>query len=127
MKSGFATKLLVILSLGMFSQFAMADNASATKTIAGILMNLNHFPSDADKAALMAIQNEEGTGPAFKAVAMAVHNMQHAATAEDKERLSQVVASDMAAAEAKTLAQIVLGMNHMASAEAKAQLQTLAM
>lgn len=118
-------KVLLISALGMLSQFAMADNDSAAKSIAGVLVNLNHFPSAEDKATLKAISEDEGTGPAFRAVALAVHNIQHAATAEDKANMAQVIASDMAEPEAKQLAEIVAGINHMPSADAKTALQAM--
>ena len=118
-------KLLAIVLIGVFSQFSLADNASATKTIAGILNGLNHFPSDDDKTALMAIADDDGTGRAFRAVASAVSNFAHAATAEDKEIMNRIIASDRASGDAKILAEIVLGLNHAASADAKASLQAM--
>lgn len=125
MKSLLLNKVLLVAALGMFSQFAMADNESAAKSIAGVLVNLNHFPSAEEKAALKAISEDEGTGQAFRAIALAVHNIQHAATAEDKANMAQVIASDMAASEAKELAEIVVGINHMPSADAKTALQAM--
>ncbi len=118
-------KLLAIVLIGVFSQFSLADNASATKTIAGILNGLNHFPSDDDKAALMAIADDDGTGRAFRAVASAVSNFAHAATAEDKEIMNRIIASERASGDAKVLAEIVLGLNHAASADAKVTLQAM--
>ena len=117
--------LLMSAVLFCFAAPASADNEEAVKTIAGILMNLNHFPSADEKETLAKIAEDEAVGQAFRAVALAVHNMQHSATAADKERLSQILASDMAAAEAKALAEIVMGINHMPSAEAKASLQAM--
>lgn len=125
MKSPLLNKVLLVAALGMFSQFALADNESAAKSIAGVLVNFNHFPSAEEKVALQAISEDEGTGRAFRAVALAVHNMQHAATAEDKAIMAQIMTNDMAASEAKELAGIVAGINHMPSAEAKTALQAM--
>ena len=55
MKSTSLRKLLVLVAIFSFSPLALADTDSARQQIAGILVNLNHFPSDADKAALMAV------------------------------------------------------------------------
>ncbi|HAG73515.1 MAG TPA: hypothetical protein DCL66_15060 [Gammaproteobacteria bacterium] len=125
MKSPLLNKVLLVAALGICSQFAMADNESAAKSIAGVLVNLNHFPSAEEKVTLKAISEDEATGRAFRAVALAVHNIQHAATAEDKANMAQVIENDMAASEAKELAVIVVSFNHMPSADAKAALQAM--
>jgi len=125
MKLSTIRKFMAIVLIGAFSQFALADNASATKTIAEVLAGLNHFPSDADKTALMAVANDDSAGRGLKAIANAVSNIQHAATAEDKEMMNRIIGADQASADAKALAEIVLGINHMASADAKAVLQAM--
>jgi len=117
--------LSLIAFLASVSQVALADDSAAVKTIAGVLVGLNHFPSAEDKAALAAIAADESNGMAVRALANAVANIQHAATAEDKAAMKQIVASDMADSQSKSLAQIVLGINHVPSAEAKASLQAM--
>jgi hypothetical protein len=123
------TQIVASLSLVAFfasvSQVALADDSAAVKTIAGVLVGLNHFPSADDKAALAAIAADDAHGMAVRALANAVANIQHAATAEDKAAMEQIVASDMTDMQSKSLAQIVLGINHMPSAEAKASLQAM--
>lgn len=123
MKLTLTRKLLTIALIGLFSQFSLADDASSQKTIAGILMNLNHFPSDADKATLMAIAQDESNGRGTRAIATAVANISHAATAEDKETMTRIMGIAQAPAEVKALAGIVLGINHVPSADAKEALQ----
>lgn len=125
MKSTLIGKLLAFVAVCSLSQFAFADTESAIKSVAGILTNLNHFASDADKATLMAISEDEGNGRGIRAVATAVHNIQHAATADDKEIMGTVLASDRAQAGVKSLAGIVAEFNHMVSDEAKATLGSL--
>ena len=125
MKSTLIRKIMAIALIGLFSQFSMADNASATKTIAGILAGFNHFPSDADKSALMAISEDDGNGRGFRAIASAVANISHQATAEDKDIMGRIMAADGAADDAKTLAGIVAGLMHSASDDDKATLQTM--
>ena len=116
---------IVLVALFSFNQIALADNDSAAKAIAGILVNLNHFPSDADKAVLMEIANDESNGQGFRAIARAVHNMQHAASAEDKELMGRIMAADQADPRAKALAEVVAGISHVASDDAKATLQAM--
>ena len=125
MKFSTTKKLLAILSIGLFSQFAIADMASAQKSIAGILAGMNHFPSDAQKTELMAIANDEASGRGMQMIATAISNIQHAATAEGKESMNQIIGYAQASASAKALAEIVLSFNHMASADDKETLASL--
>ena len=66
--------LVVVFSPSLFA----ADNASATRMIASVLVDLNHFPSESEKTGLLALAEDEGVGRAFRAVANALVNMQHA-------------------------------------------------
>lgn len=119
------TKLLVIGIASAFSQFALADAASAQKTIAGILAGMNHFPSDAQKEELMAIAADDASGRGNQMIASAVHDIQHAATAEGKAAMQQIIDYPEAPEATKVLAKTVLEFNHMASDEAKAALAAL--
>ena len=126
MKFGIAKQLLAIVLIGLCSQVAMADEASAQKTIVGFLSEMNHFPDDAQKAELMAIANDEASGRPMQLIADAVANIQHTANAEGKETMERIVAAgDRAPAAALALAKIVLEFNHMAGEEAKAVLAGL--
>ena len=125
MKFGMIKKLTAMVLIGLCSQMAMADPASARKTIAGILSGMNHFPNDAQKAELMAIAADESAGRGNQMIASAVHDIQHAPTAEGKAAMEQIIGSDAAPAEAKALAKVVLEFNHMASDDAKAVLAGL--
>jgi len=125
MKTGLAPKIAAIVLTGVFSQLALADNAAAASTIAGVLTGLNHFPSDDDKAALQAVAGDDSVGRGFRLIATAVANIQHSATAEDKEILNRIIASDQASADARALAEIVLGINHTASDDARIRLQAM--
>lgn len=125
MKLATTKKLIAIASIGLFSQFALADAASAQKNIAGILAGMNHFASDGQKAELASIAGDDSSGRGMQMIATAVSNIQHAPTDEGKASMNQIIGYDGASAEAKTLAEIVLGFSHAASAEAKAELAKL--
>lgn len=125
MKKGITAKLVAIVSIGLFSQFSLADAASAQKSIAGILAGMNHFASDAQKAELASIAGDDSSGRGMQMIATAVSNIQHAATDEGKASMNQIIGYERASAEAKALAEIVLGFSHTASAEAKAALAKL--
>jgi hypothetical protein len=122
--SNITTKVLAIALSVLFSQVALADPASAGKTIAGILSGMNHFASDAQKAELAAIAADESSGRGMQLIASAVAGIQHAPTAEGKAAMEQIMGADQAPASTKALAKIVLEFNHMASADAKAVLAT---
>ena len=123
------TKLLMVLTLGgLFSQSVMAQDAAALgamKQIADIVANLNHFPSDSDKAALAEISGNESFPQGLRNMADAVANISHSATAEGKAAMAAIEANDAAPDAAKQLAGIIAGVNHVASAEAKATLAAL--
>jgi hypothetical protein len=124
MKAGWTSKLILATVLGLMAPLAAADDAASARTIAGILNGLNHFPSDSDKAALMAIVNDASSSEAYKTVARAVHNIQHSATADDKAALEAIAGSD-ADDTAKALAEIVLGISHVPNDAAKARLAAM--
>ncbi len=125
MKMSPARKIMAIVLVGVISQISLADNAFATKAIAGVLVNLNHFPSDDQKAALQAASSDESAGRGFQMIATAVAYIRHTATAEDKDIMTRIIASDRTTAQAKALAEIVLGITHVPSDEAKATLQAM--
>ena len=125
MKLGFVKILLAIGAVTIFSQFSVADPATAQKAIANIVAGINHFPSDAQKQELQAIANDETAGSSMQVIASTVINIQHAANAEGKAAMAQIIADGEAPDSAKALAKIVMAFNHMASAEAKEILAAL--
>ena len=122
----FARKIIIIAIVGLFSQFSMAqDNAGAIKDVADIVASINHFPSDADKARLMAISGNDSLFEGIRAMATAVSNISHAANADGKAAMAALQAQDQIPDRAKALAGIIEGFNHMASDEGKATLAEL--
>lgn len=123
MKSALSRKIAVFALCGLFSSLSMADNASSATEIAGILVAMNHFASDADKAKLMAIAADESLAGAVRDMATAVANIAHAATAEGKAAMAAIQAGPAETPErAKVMAGVIAGFNHMVSAEDKARL-----
>lgn len=125
MNSRLLPRLVMAAVFFCLSPVALADDASALRTITNVLLTLNHFPSDADKTALMAVANDESNSRAYRVVATAVHNFQHAATDSDKEALTAIMANARTTQAARELSRIVLELNHTASSEAKLDLQAL--
>ena len=126
MKITLIRKLVAVALIALFSQFSLAQDAGgAIKQIADIVVSINHFPSDADKAALADIAGNDALPEGLRNMATAVSNISHAASAEGKAMMASIQASDTAPDRAKSLAGIIASLNHMPSDEAKATLAEL--
>jgi len=93
--------------------------------MANIVINLKHFPSDSDKAALAVIAESE-SGDTVKAIALAIANISHKVTDADKATLDAIIANDDVSAALRELAGVVGNLTHLPSADAVATLQGLA-
>lgn len=127
MKNTILRKVFVLAIIGLFSQFAAAQDASsaAAKQIADIVVSLNHFPSDADKATLAEISGNTALAQGVRDMATAVSNIQHAANAEGKAAMAALQAAADTPDRGKVLAGIIENLNHVASPDAKDQLAQL--
>ncbi len=125
MKLTIIKKVLAFTLMGLFAQFSMADNASAVKDIAGVVAGMNHFPSDQEKAKLMALSADDTLAEGVRDMASTVANIQHFANAEGKDAMARIMANDQAPDNAKALAGIIARFAHMASAEEKAILTAM--
>lgn len=101
-----------------------AGNNESIKTMANIMMHLNHFPSDSEKRQLMNIRNSADSEN-VKIIANAMINLQHSAQSADKPLLKQVMNDDKASQNLKTLASIIYNLNHKPTSEDKQQLSTM--
>ena len=101
---------------------ALADAAVAT--MAGIVMTLQHFPSDADKATLATIAGSDASA-SVKAVANAIAAIRHSVSADDRATLEAIAADQAEPDDLRALARVVAGINHMPSADDKAALMAL--
>ncbi len=91
-------------------------------TMAGILMNLNHFPSDDEKATLAEIVSDSDASASDQVLANVISNFKHKVGTGDRAALTELSANADAAAGARTLADILLNLAHNPSAEDKAKL-----
>ena len=122
MRKNIVLSTIAMLTLMPLSQISFADDA-AVGTMADIVINLKHFPSDADKAKLSSIA--EGSDSSEAAVATAIANIEHKANAADKEKLSAIVADESASAQLRDVASVVLALNHMPSESDIAKLEKI--
>jgi hypothetical protein len=117
--------LSVVLLLAVAVTPLAAAETKAVQTMSGILMKLNHFPSDAEKKTLQAIVDDKTTTADERVVAQALINMKHKPAAEDQTKLEAVGKSKTASESVKTLATIVAGLNHTPSEADKEKLKKL--
>ena len=89
--------------------------------MAKITKNLNHFPSDSEKAELKKIIDSDKATPAEKIIATALINLNHSPQPEDLKKLETVQSTDPAF----KLAEIVKKLNHKPSAEDKKTLDSI--
>ena len=116
--------LLSVVGLMLGAQAALAASA-AVREMAGIMMHLEHYPSDAEKAKLKAIVADKGSTEQERVIATAITNLKHKVAAGDADKLKKVAADTSAPAEVRDLASIVLNVNHMASDADKGKLQMM--
>jgi hypothetical protein len=121
--SKLAVPILVTVVTGLYPALSLAaDNVA---TMAGIVLSLQHFPSEADKTALAAIVDGDASD-AEKTVAAAIAAIQHQVSADDKAALEAIAADEAQPEDLRKLAAIVASVNHMPSAEDKMALTELA-
>ena len=68
-------RIIALLSCVLFFNPIFADDA--IKTMASVLVNLNHFPSDTDKQALTKIVNDASSSDVHKTLAGILKTMAH--------------------------------------------------
>ena len=125
MKSKYFLVLLSVAGLMLGAQSALAASAPV-REMAGIMMHLNHYPSDAEKARLSAIVADKGSTGQERVIATAISNLEHKVAAGDVDKLKQVMGDMSAPAEVRDLAGIVLNISHKPSAADKSKLEMMA-
>lgn len=108
----------------VLSPYSFAE-PSAVPTLAGILTELNHYPSATQKEALVAISQNEAQSKVTRTIARAIHNIEHKAKPDDVAALTEIQKDNTATDAEKKLATIVVALNHSVSAETKKALETL--
>ena len=118
---------LVVLLLGSVASMVNAAESKAVQTMAGILLHLQHYPTDADKQSLKQIIEDKSATKDERTVAQALMDVQHTVAAADKPKLEAMLKSDKASSSVKTLAEIILKLTHMPSESDKEKLKVLAL
>lgn len=116
------TKCLILFLIAIVPGIALAG--SATSAMAGIMSEINHFPSDDHVAALNKISASDATD-VEKQLAQIIARIAHQPGPDDKAALQKIIAMDGASGEAKVIAKAILDMNHRPQAADLAALKTL--
>lgn len=123
----FKPSSLALLTLVVFTTLPVLSRAGGhgVPAMAEVVVNLQHFPSDEQKAALAKIADDSSYSEAERQVATAISNLAHKVSAEDSERLAAIAANESLHESLRTLAKVLIGINHMPSADDKATLASL--
>jgi hypothetical protein len=116
----------LLLAVGLLAGSLAAAETRAVQTMAGILANLNHFPSDAEKEQLKKLIADKETTQHERVVAQSLLNVQHKVSGEDRPKLEAVIKDPKAPEAVKTLARTIVNLNHTPSDAEKAELKKLA-
>jgi len=116
---------ITFASSATIAQVELSVVDSHTKTMAAMLITIEHYPSTADKQVLQSIIDSATATANEKIIASAIMNLEHQATAEDKDKLQTIIDDTTATAAEITLATIVHAFNHYPSASDKVKLQLI--
>lgn len=120
------TTLLFVLSLSANIGHAADHETSHVATLAGILVGMEHFPSDAEKKRLTSIADDADTDEHVRTIARAITRIAHQVPEDDKQKLKAILDDESATEAQKTLAGAVIRFNHEVSSEDRAALEALA-
>ena len=122
-------KLCVVAVLLMIVSFVTsplaAQQSKAVQGMAKILLTMNHFPSDAEKATLKQLADDKATTAQERVLLQALAGIQHTLGAGDKAKVEALVKDPAASDGVKTIAGILAKFNHMATDADKAALKKL--
>jgi len=105
MKSKTITILGLALAMGaMFGASAASAEDDSVETMAVILVDINHVPTDAQKETLKGIANNTAASDQERTVANAITNLNHKASAADKDKLKPIMEDQAASAALREVA-----------------------
>jgi hypothetical protein len=116
------TKAFILFLIAMLPGVAMAS--AATSAMAGVLGEINHFPSDAHVATLDKIAASDASA-VEKQLAQIITRIAHQPGPDDKAALQKIIDMGDAAPATKVIASAILNMNHKPQAADLAALKAL--
>lgn len=103
-------KMFYLVALMFFPCMAIADGAMST--MASVLSELNHFPSETDREALAGIIEGESSTADEKMLAQIISRIEHKANVSDKVRLEKILESEDTSQAARAIATALVNINH---------------
>lgn len=120
--------MLLALFLGAIGAWAgegYARGGDPVKEMAGILIDMNHYPAEADKARLKAIADSDTATAHERTLAKAIRGIEHTPSDSAREALQRIMDDDSAPRDVRDLARAVLGFEHKPDAEGKKRLRAI--
>ena len=103
-------KMFYLVVFVFFPCMAIADDSIST--MASVLSELNHFPSEADKKALAGIIEDESSTADEKMLAQIISRIEHKASVFVKVRLEKILEREDTSQAARAIATAVVNINH---------------
>jgi len=107
--------LILLATITLMTSALAVASESAVSAMAGMVMQLNHYPTATEKAALANITTDAKTTTGEKTLAGALMRMQHRVGGADSTALQHLSADSAAKKSERELADILLGIAHKAS------------
>ncbi|MBI5450803.1 MAG: hypothetical protein HY940_05545 [Gammaproteobacteria bacterium] len=117
-------RALLLICLLAITHSALAAGG-AIREMAGILIGLEHYPSDAEKVTLKNIAASTDSTEQERVLAAAISNMNHNVANADRGKVRQIADDAGASGAVRDLAKIMLNISHKPSASDRSKLQDL--
>jgi hypothetical protein len=116
-----------LLICGIFAAVSVPAMAAsdAVQTMTAILIEMNHFPSDEQRAVLTSIADDSDQTENVRRIARAIASIAHQAAEEEKESMNAVLADQSATSAEQALARAVNRFNHQADPDDVEALRSL--
>lgn len=104
--------MTLLMAMTIIASPISASAGNAVAEMATIIINLNHYPTEAEKKELAAIIDDSGSTAGEKVIAGALMRMQHHVADSDAQQLMQLKSDETAPAAERELAGILRSIAH---------------
>ncbi|MDH5228660.1 MAG: hypothetical protein OEZ58_17700 [Gammaproteobacteria bacterium] len=126
MKAIYGLQLIFLIVCTLLFQSVFAnDSQNFEKTIASIMLNINHSPSNKDIETLNNIITSKSPSKNIKTIIGALIKMNHKVSNSDRQQLLAISNDKTTPPHEKTLASVLAGLNHQPSSAAKSILNDM--
>jgi len=118
--------MTLLMAITIMAAPISASAGNAVAEMASIIINLNHYPTEAEKKELAAIVADSESTAGEKVIAGALMRMQHHVGDNDAQQLMKLKSDETASKEERELAGILRGIAHHPTNEDVERLKILA-